>query len=58
MKEFREDGTMNRNEKTTRRDFLGTGLAILGTAAALGPTRVWAADPEKSSGAEMGVTPP
>jgi hemerythrin-like domain-containing protein len=58
LKEFREDGTMNQDEKTTRRDFLGTGLAILGTAAALGPARVWAADPEKSANAEMGVTPP
>jgi len=49
---------MNDNEKTTRRDFLGTGLAILGTAAALGPARVWAADPEKLTRDEIGVTPP
>jgi hemerythrin-like domain-containing protein len=58
MKDFWEDGTMNRNETTSRRDFLGTGLAIMGTAAALGPTRVWAGDPEKSTAAGMGVTPP
>jgi hemerythrin-like domain-containing protein len=49
---------MNRHETTTRRDFLGTGLAILTAAAALGPARVWAAEPEKSATAEMGVTPP
>jgi hemerythrin-like domain-containing protein len=58
MKEFREDGTMNARETTTRRDFLGTGLAILGTAAALGPARVWAAQPEKLTKDEIGVTPP
>jgi hemerythrin-like domain-containing protein len=58
MIEFWEDGTMNKHEKSTRRDFLGTGLAILCTAAALGPARVWAADPEKAATAEMGVTPP
>jgi hemerythrin-like domain-containing protein len=49
---------MNRNEITTRRDFLGTGLAILTAATALGPARVWAAEPEKSAAVEMGVTPP
>jgi len=49
---------MYQDGKTTRRDFLGTGLAILGTAAALGPARVWAAEPEKSATAETGVTPP
>ena len=49
---------MDQTEKTTRRDFLGTGLTILTTAAALGPARVWAAEPEKAATAETGVTPP
>jgi hemerythrin-like domain-containing protein len=51
---------MKRDEKTTRRDFVGTGLAIIGTAAALGPARVWGAEPEKekSATAGIGVTPP
>jgi hemerythrin-like domain-containing protein len=48
---------MYEDGKTTRRDFLGAGLAVLGTAAALGPARVWAEAPEKSATAEMGVTP-
>jgi hemerythrin-like domain-containing protein len=57
MKVFREDGTMYEDGKTTRREFLGTGLVIMGTAAALGPTRVWAETPEKSATAGVGVTP-
>jgi hemerythrin-like domain-containing protein len=49
---------MNQDVISTRRDFLGTGLAVLTTAVALGPSPVWAAAPEKSAVAQVGVTPP
>jgi hemerythrin-like domain-containing protein len=48
---------MYQDGKSSRRDFLGAGLVILGTAAALGPTQVWAGDPERSPRPEVGVTP-
>ncbi len=49
---------MYEDVKTRRRDFLGTGLVILGATAALGPLRVWAQGPEKSVPAAVGVTAP
>jgi hypothetical protein len=57
LRDFEGEEVIYQDVKTMRRDFLGTSMAILGTAAAPGPSRVWADAPEKPALAGVGVTP-